>query len=72
MMRLCHIDMPPGPGTLLTVWQSAGEPDATEPLETGQGFTIDVNGDRWRALLESWDESPDGTELHMRIERRYG
>ena len=72
-LRLQHIEVPLAPGTRLAIstpgdWHGFGP----EPLLRGQGFTIDVNGDRWRAVLLEAAVQPGGIiRFDLEVEGRY-
>jgi hypothetical protein len=74
---LRHIDLPLQPGARIVIKHS---PDWTEfdplgpaewPAGLAQGYTIDVNGDRWRAVFVSSSVGPDGAFLELEIEGRH-
>jgi len=72
---LRHIDLPLEPGARLVIKHSPGW-DEFSPLNppasaAPQGYTIDVNGDRWRAVFKSSSIGPDGAFLELEIEGRY-
>lgn len=63
---------PIAPGSRLTVWQPEGAvPFGPGPYAAGQGFTLKGNDGLWRAILQSWDETPEGVTLEMQVEGRY-
>jgi len=69
---LRHIEMPLAPGARVSVWCPSGsEPFGADPFLAGQGFTIDANGDRWRAVLLYAKAGVDGITLDLEIEGRY-
>jgi hypothetical protein len=74
---LRHIDLPVQPGARLRIQHSPGwtEFDPLGPAEwpagMAQGYTIDVNGERWRAVFVSSSVGPDGAFLELEIEGRY-
>ncbi len=76
-LRLHHLELPLQPGARLTVRHSPGwtEFDPLGPAEwppgMAQGYTIDVNGERWRAVFVSSSIGPDGAFLELEIEERY-
>jgi hypothetical protein len=71
---LRHIDLPLEPGARIIVRHSPGwtgfspDPDLSPDP---QGYTIDVNGDRWRAVFKSSSIGPGGAFLGLEIEGRY-
>ena len=68
---LRHIDLPLAPGAKLTVWIPPGS-DLLPPLPAlGRGFTIDLNGDRWRATVETLSARRRGHVVELTIEGRY-
>ena len=68
---LRHIDLPLAPGAKLTVWIPPGS-DLLPPLPAlGRGFTIDLNGDRWRATVETLSARRKGHVVELMIEGRY-
>ena len=72
---LRHIDLPLQPGARLVIKHSPGwtEFDPLGPVGSiaRQGYTIDVNGDRWRAVFVSSSVGPEGAFLELEIEGRY-
>jgi len=72
---LQHIDLPLEPGARLVIRHSPGwtEFDPLDPDTSAdpQGYTIDVNGDRWRAVFKSSSIGPEGAFLELEIEGRY-
>ena len=72
---LHHIDLPLEPGARLIIKHSPGwtefSPFTTASPAAPQGYTIDVNGDRWRAVFKSSSIGPDGAFLELEIEGRY-
>ena len=76
-LRLRHIDLPLQPGARLVVRHSPGwtEFDPLGPAEwlagMAQGYTINVNGERWRAVFVSSSVGPEGASLELEIEGRY-
>jgi hypothetical protein len=73
---LRHIDLPLAPGARLVIRHSPGweefSPLGPQGSVDRQGYTIDVNGERWRALFRSSSIGPDGAFLELEIEGRYG
>ena len=68
---LRHIELPLAPGAKLTVWIPPGS-DLLPPLPAlGRGFTIDLNGDRWRATVETLRAKRKGHVVELTIEGRY-
>ncbi len=69
---LHHIDLPVMAGSKLTVWTPL---DCgllgSGPLRLGHGFTVDVAGDRWRAVVETLSVKRGGTQIELGIEGRY-
>jgi hypothetical protein len=57
-------------GTRFTLRLPAGEHEAfgPEPFTAGQGFTVDVAGERWRAILLSAATDPDGSGVSLEVE----
>jgi hypothetical protein len=69
---LRHIDLPVVSGSKLAVWSPLGSDlVGPEPLQLGHGFTVDLNGDRWRAVVETLSVKRKGTLIELRIEGRY-
>ena len=72
---LRHIDLPLQPGARLVIKHSPGwtefSPLGAAGVIAPQGYTIDVNGDRWRAVFKSSSIGPDGAFLELEIEGRY-
>jgi hypothetical protein len=75
---LRHIDLPLEPGARIVIKHSPGWAllDPLDPLRQGrsaapQGYTIDINGDRWRAVFVSSSIGPEGAFLELEIEGRY-
>ena len=50
-----------------TEFSPLGAAGAVDP----QGYTIDVNGEQWRAVFVSSSIGPDGAFLELEIEGRY-
>ena len=68
---LRHIDLPLAPGAKLSAWLPPGS-DLLPPLPAlGRGFTIDLNGDRWRATVETLSAKRKGHVVELTIEGRY-
>jgi hypothetical protein len=69
---LRHIELPPGPGTRVTVHLPAGsEMLGGKPLMSGDGFTLDFGGDVWRSVLLSARGDSSGVTVELEIEGRY-
>lgn len=69
---LRHIRLPVMEGSKLTLWTPLdAEFLIDRPLELGHGFTIDVAGQRWRAVVETLAVKRKGTLIELRIEGRY-
>lgn len=69
---LRYVELPLAPGARITVWcPPGGGPFGAEPFLDGQGFTIDANGDRWRAILRYVKAGAVGITLDLEIEGRY-
>jgi hypothetical protein len=69
---LRHIRLPVMAGSKLSVWAPAGSDLlGLEPLGLGAGFTVDVAGDRWRAVVETLSARKGGTLIELKIEGRY-
>lgn len=69
---LRHIDLPVAEGAKLTLWTPIGSDLLGDmPLELGHGFTVDLAGDRWRAVVETLSVRKKGTLIELRIEGRY-
>jgi hypothetical protein len=72
---LRHIDLPLEPGARIVIRHSPGwtELDPLDPDVTvaPQGYTVDVNGERWRAVVRSSSTGPEGAFLELEIEGRY-
>ena len=72
---LRHIDLPLEPGARITVRHSPGwtefDPLSMATAGAPQGYTIDVNGERWRAVFVSSSIGPEGAFLELEIEGRY-
>lgn len=70
-LRLRHIDLPPGPGTLVTIRLPAGNEMLKPVPPPGQGFTLDFGGDVWRSELRSLSGDAEGCTLELEITGRY-
>jgi hypothetical protein len=74
-LELCHFDLPLEPGARIRIRHSPGWEELSPLNAPGsidpQGYTIDVNGERWRALFRSSSIGPDGAFLELEIEGRY-
>lgn len=70
---LHHIDLPLEPGARIVIRHSPGwtEFDPLGASVDPQGYTIDVNGERWRAVFVSSSLGPEGAFLEVEIEGRY-
>jgi len=72
---LRHIDLPLQPGARIVVRHSPGWDEFSPLCAVGsvdpRGYTIDVNGERWRAVFKSSSIGPDGAFLELEIEGRY-
>jgi len=72
---LRHIDLPLQPGTRIVIRHSPGwaefDPLGAVGSVDPQGYTIDVNGERWRAVFASSSIGPEGAFLELEIEGRY-
>jgi hypothetical protein len=72
---LRHIDLPLEPGARLVIKHSPGwgefSPFSPAASAAPQCYTIDVNGDRWRAVCKSSSIGPEGAFLELEIEGRY-
>lgn len=72
---LRHIDLPLEPGARLRIqhspsWEGLGfSPISGSP--DPQEYTVDLNGERWRAVFRSSSIGPDGAFLELEIEGRY-
>ena len=72
---LRHIDLPLQPGARIVVRHSPGWGEFS-PLDAARsvdprGYTINVNGERWRAVFVSSSIGPEGAFLELEIEGRY-
>jgi len=73
-LRLHHIDLPLEPGARITVRHSPGWTEfspAPGLSPDPRGYTIDLNGERWRAVFVSSSAGPEGAFLELEIEGRY-
>lgn len=68
---LRHIDLPPGPGTKVTIRLPAGNEMLRPVPLPGQGFTLDFGGDVWRSELRSASGDSEGVTLELEITGRY-
>lgn len=69
---LRHVELPPGPGTRVTISLPAGnEMLGGEPMGYGQGFTLDFGGDVWQAELRAAKWEHGGATLELEITGRY-
>lgn len=69
---LRHINLPVMDGAKLALWVPLGsEFLLPPPLQLGHGFTVDLAGDRWRAVVETLSAKRKGTLIELRIEGRY-
>lgn len=75
-LRLEELELPVGPGTLLRITvndDGHGDFFGPEGPRLGGGYTIRVNDDRWRAVLERVTAAADGrSRVTVRIKGRYG
>jgi hypothetical protein len=69
---LRHIDLPVAEGSKVTLWTPLGSEFLRDPLpDLGHSFTVDLAGDRWRAVVETLSARKKGTLIELRIEGRY-
>lgn len=71
-LKLEHIDLPLAAGSKLTIWH----PDTfngfgDSPFGIGQGYTFDLGGSRWRAVLQTVSSRKGGTLMDLEIAGRY-
>ena len=70
---LRHIDLPLEPGAHIRVRHSPGWTEFS-PFNASpdpRGYTVDLNGERWRAVFVSSSAGPEGAFLELEIEGRY-
>ena len=73
-LRLHHVDLPLEPGARIIVRHSPGWTEfspAPGLSPDPRGYTIDLNGERWRAVFVSSSAGPEGAFLELEIEGRY-
>jgi hypothetical protein len=76
-LELLDAELPPRAGTTLRVLvQGIGrEFFGPRPIRLGDGYSLEVNGESWRAILETVKavnpRDGGGTEISLRIEGRY-
>jgi hypothetical protein len=65
-----RVEAPLSAGSKLTIWLSAGENHTfgPEPFRAGQGFTLESNGARWRAVLLNAETAGDGSGVSLSFE----
>jgi hypothetical protein len=72
---LRHISLPLEPGARIVIRHSPGwallDPLRPSRSAAPQGCTVDVNGERWRAVFVSSSTGPEGAFLELEIEGRY-
>lgn len=69
---LRYLELPEEPNRRLAVWLPAPEGEAfgAEAFAEGQEFTVDLNGERWHAVILSAEVRDGGVELAMWIGER--
>ena len=73
-LRLEEFELPAGPGSLVRVLVNDGghgEFFGPEGPRLGWGYSVKVNGDLWRGVLETVTAVPGGSRVTLRIDGRY-
>lgn len=73
-LKLEQIELPPAPGSLITITVNDaghGEFFGPEGPVPGWGYTLKVNDGRWRTVLETVTSVEGGSRATFRIEGRY-